>query len=279
MKYVYMESKYKVELDAVDKYIDNSYIHDIIRDYGFKIEGKFIPLDSNINVYEACFISLLTNIYIEKYKIKNTLNILEVGLAYGTSALILLNILLKYKYPKNYTVIDPNQSSQWKSIGHKNIDQFLQHMHKKLDYDLLEQYSTDAMPKLRKKYDISFIDGSHEEEIVIQDLINSDKKLVVNGLIIVDDVLHMGVKRAVHTFWKSYGKNYKRIYVDTGSMTFKNAPMLYNPKDIKKSFGNPNTMYCFQKLKHMEVEEPINNKSRKSKISKNSKSKSIKKTI
>jgi len=272
-----MEKKYKLELDAVDKYINNKYIHDIIRDYGFKLDGEFIPLNSNINVYEACFISLLTNIYIKNYKTKNTLNILEVGLAYGTSALILVNALIQYKHPKNYTVIDPNQSTQWKSIGHKNIEQFLGHMQKKLNYELLEKFSTDAMPKLRKKYDISFVDGAHEEEIVIQDLINSDKKLVVNGLIIVDDVLHAGVKRAVNTFWKSYGKKYRRICVDTANFSFREAPVLYNPIDVKKSFGNPNTMYCFQKLVSSDVEVVKKSvKSRKIKSKSKSKSSSTK---
>lgn len=269
-----MEQKYKAELDAVDKYIDNPYIHDIIKDYGFNLGGEFIPLDSNINVYEACFISLLVTIYIQKYKTTNTLNVLEIGLAYGTSALVIINAMLRYKHPKGYTVVDPNQSTQWKSIGHRNIDQFLGHMHKKLNYELLEQYSTDAVPKLRKKYDISFIDGSHEESIVIQDFMNSDKKLVVGGLIIADDVLHSGVKRAVHTFMKTYGHAYKRIYVNTETMTFKDAPMLYNPKDVKKSFGNPNTMYCFQKIRESGFDVKPIASTRKKKSRSKSKSRS-----
>ena len=243
-----IEEKYKIELNAVKKYIDNPYIYKIIKDYGFMVEGKFIPLDSNINVYEACFISLLINIYIKTYKTNDTLNILEVGLAYGTSALIILNQLLQYNHNKNYTVIDPNQNKQWKNIGKKNIDLFIEHMDKTLNYKLLEQYSTDAMPKLKKKYDICFIDGSHEETIVIKDLINSDAKLVVNGLIIVDDVKHTGVKNAVLSFWHCFSKCYKRISVNAETMSFVLEAELYDNRDTKKSFTNPNTMFCFQKI-------------------------------
>ena len=75
--------KYKVELDAVNKYIVNKFIYNIFYNYGFTINNKIIPLDSNINIYEACFISQLVNIYIKKYKENKKLNILEIGFAYG----------------------------------------------------------------------------------------------------------------------------------------------------------------------------------------------------
>ena len=240
--------KYKTELDAIKKYTDNDYIYKIFYNYGFTIENKFIPLDSNINVYEACFISILTNIYINNYKKKGVLNILEIGLAYGTSSLILINKLLKYKGSKSYDIIDMNQTEQWKSIGIKNIDKFLKYMKcKKLDYKLYEDSSTIIVPKLRKKYDIIFIDGSHDEKIVIQDIMNGDKKLILNGLMIIDDVLHYGVKSSIFQFVKKY-KNYKRISVDNDEISFFEEKNLYDKKSFKKSFLNPNTMFCFMKI-------------------------------
>jgi predicted O-methyltransferase YrrM len=235
--------KYKVELDAVEKYIDNKYIYDIFYNYGFKINNKFIELDSNINVYEACFIALLFNIYINKYKTKGTLNVLEIGLAYGTSALIIVNEMIKYKYKRTYTVVDPNQTKVWESIGVINIKNFLKHMNQKLDCKLYEESSTTVFDKFKKKFDISFIDGSHKEEIVLQDLINSDNKLVKNGLIIVDDVLHLEVKKALITFLNKY-KNYRKISIDINKFDFKfNEQNNFN----KKSFFNPSTMHCYQK--------------------------------
>ena len=55
-------------------------IYNIYYNYGFTINDKFIKLNSNINVYEACFTSQLTKKYIELYK-KGKLNILKIGLA------------------------------------------------------------------------------------------------------------------------------------------------------------------------------------------------------
>jgi predicted O-methyltransferase YrrM len=235
--------KYKTELDAVNKYIDNKFIYDIFYNYGFTINNKIIPLDSNINVYEACFISSLVNIYINKYKKNDELNILEIGLAYGTSCLIIINQILKYKYEKNYDIVDPNQTLQWKNIGTTNINNFLKFMDKKLNYNLHQESSTTVFNKLNKKYDISFIDGSHDEKIVILDIINSDQVLKPNGLIIIDDVLHKGVKNAILEFVKKIG-NYKRISIKNNDFIEEND--IYNVKE-KKSFTNPNTMYCFQK--------------------------------
>jgi predicted O-methyltransferase YrrM len=240
-----INKKYKTELNAVKKYIDNEYIYDIFYKYGFTINNKFIPLHSNINVYESVFISLLVNIYINKYKKKQKLNILEIGFAYGTSTLILLNQLIKYKYSKSYDVIDPNQTIQWKSIGIKNVEHFLCFMNTKIDFTLHEEDSLLAVPKLKKKYDISFIDGSHDEKIVIYDLIHSDKKLLINGLIIIDDVLHSGVKNAILDFFQKY-KNYRRISI--ANHDFYTEPILYDKKAMKRSFENPNSMFCFQKI-------------------------------
>ena len=241
--------KYKTELDAVNKYINNNYIYDIFYNYGFNLNNKFIKLDSNINVYEACFIAQLLNIYINTYKnIPNEpLRVVEVGLAYGTSALIIINEMIKYKYKTRYIVIDPNQTAQWNSIGIRNIKQFLKYMNSKLKIKLIEKYSTVAMPRLKKKYDISFIDGSHDELIVIEDIKNSDRLLIKNGLMIIDDVLHIGVKDAILKFFIK-NKNYTRISILENSNKFIRENTLYSHKMIKQSFNNPRTMYCFQKL-------------------------------
>ena len=61
--------------------------------------------------------------------------------------------------------------------------------------------------------------------------------------------------------------------MDTANFSFREAPMLYNPIDVKKSFGNPNTMYCFQKL---VSSEPVKSRKIKTKIKSSSKSRSSK---
>jgi len=236
--------KYKTQLDAIKLYINNDYIYNIFFNYGFTVDETFINLDSNINVYEACFIAQLVSIYIKTFKRNDELSVIEIGLAYGTSSLIIANEMIKYRFKKKYVIIDPNQTKQWKNVGIKNLNNFLKHLNKKLPYELIEESSDVAMTRLENKFDISFIDGSHEESIVIQDIKNSDRLLKENGLMILDDVLHTGVKDAIIDFFKD-NKNYFRICIDKGK--FKNENFLYDVKLEKKSFNNPKTMYCFQK--------------------------------
>jgi len=71
--------------------------------------------------------------------------------------------------------------------------------------------------------------------------------LCINGLIIIDDVLHKGVKDAILEFAKKY-KNYKRISINNKN-EFIEEKILYDTKYNKKSFNNPSTMFCFQKMK------------------------------
>ena len=240
--------KYANELDTIAKITNNEYIYKTFYNYYFTIEGSPVYLDSNINIYEAGFISLLMQIFITNKDNNNTLNVLEIGCAYGTSSIVIANMLVRYKYRKSMDIVDPNQSTHWKNIGLKNIAQFLQSVNKKLTYTLYEKYSEHVFNEIHgnKKYDIIFIDGSHDEKIVIQDLTNSANRLNINGLIIVDDVLHAGVKKAIFTFIKLYGKQFQRVIVADDMQNLKLIHGLYN-HNIKRSFTNPNTMYCFMK--------------------------------
>jgi predicted O-methyltransferase YrrM len=240
--------KYKKSLDEVSKLIDNQYIYDMFYSWSFKLHGKTVDFDSNINSYEACFIAQLIRIYAKEYK-KDTLplSIVEIGLARGTSALIIINELLKF--PSSYIAIDPNQTSQWDNIGRKNIEQFL-HIMKRSDYPItiMEESSTTGMPSLlasNTKLHISFIDGSHEENIVLQDIENSDKLLVKDGIMILDDVKHKGVKEAVIKYMTN-NEHYRRVSIQRN--LYKTETKLYDKDSSKESATNPNTMYCFQKL-------------------------------
>lgn len=240
--------KYKTELDNVIDIMNDEYLYNMWNKYGFTLNNKFIPFDSNINVYEACFINLLVYIYILTYKQDNKkMNILEIGLANGTSSIVILNKLLNYKGSVEYDIIDPNQTIQWKRRGISHIHSYLNlKKNKKIKINLLEDYSQIIMPKLKKKYDIIFIDGSHDEKIVIQDLLNSDKLIKINGFIIIDDVRHLGVKNALITFIQLKKNNYKRIVIkNRQEISYININN--KPKD-KKDIYNPNTMFCYQKI-------------------------------
>jgi predicted O-methyltransferase YrrM len=243
--------KYKDELNKVKKIINDPYIYDMWYHYGFKLNKQFIPLDSNINVYEALFISQCLNLYINHiHKINTKINILEIGLAYGTSSIIMLNQLIHLKNKIEYTIIDPNQTKQWNQIGLKHIHSYLKLKHKNnnknIIIDLKEEYSQNSLPKLRIKYDFIFIDGSHDKKIVLQDLENSYKLLKLNGLVLLDDVKHIGVKEAIQLFFKKYNKHFFKITIKNNEFHKESVDNFIISN--KKNINNPNTMYCYQKI-------------------------------
>ena len=102
------------------------------------------------------------------------------------------------------------------------------------------------MTNINKKHDFIFIDGSHDEKIVIQDLYNSHKILKSNGLIILDDVKHEGVKNAINKFMKKKYKKYNKISIKNNKFNKENV--LDFEISHKKNINNPNTMYCYQKI-------------------------------
>ena len=80
--------KHKKDLDYIKKYTnDDNYILNMWTLYGFTLNNKFYELDSNINIYEGLFINLMIKVYLNKFFKSKELNILEIGLAYGTSSL------------------------------------------------------------------------------------------------------------------------------------------------------------------------------------------------
>jgi predicted O-methyltransferase YrrM len=252
------EIKYSKELTLVKQIINNEYIYNMFLDYAFSLNNQIIKLNSNINVYEALFLSLLTKIYLTKKSPKHKLNILEIGLAYGTSSIIILNHFINYERMGKYYIFDPNQSTQWNSVGIKHIQQFIQlHTNNRSIMKRIKLYEiTSTNMNIKKKIDISFIDGSHDEKIVIKDIINTDNLLRKNGLVIIDDVLHSGVKKAIIDFFIKNKKRYSIVSINDSHDDFiikriKNIDSIYNKINYsvdKMNIKNPCTMFCF--IKH-----------------------------
>jgi predicted O-methyltransferase YrrM len=110
---------------------------------------------------------------------------LEVGLAFGTSALYLCDALAEVGAKKHY-IVDPNQSTEWKGIGIENLRRA---GHDRL-VELRELPSHVALPELLDegvKLDFCFHDGWHVFDQTLSDFIYVDKMLRVGGLLAVDD--------------------------------------------------------------------------------------------
>jgi predicted O-methyltransferase YrrM len=246
-KYIY--DKYKTELDLLNKYINNEYIYNIHYSRVIFINELCFFLNSNINQYECIFLNNIIKNYIKTHP-KKIYNIFEIGCAYGTSGMIISNIFTKIKNTLNFWSIDPNQRFQWHNIGDYNINNIIkQSPYKNINWNLIEQYSHESIQYLQSlniHFDICFIDGAHDFINVYGDIVLTDSILNINGIIILDDIKHDGVKESVLYFFK-HNDRYKRIYFND-NLELQYTKSLYTYNKSTKSFTNPDTMYAFIKL-------------------------------
>lgn len=110
---------------------------------------------------------------------------LEVGLAYGISALYICEALREVG-AKRHIVIDPNQQNHWQNIGLHNIQA--------AGYaDLAEHISHGselALPQLlrdRVEIEFAFIDGYHIYDQTLVEFYYIDRLLKPGGIVVFDD--------------------------------------------------------------------------------------------
>ena len=237
-----MFEKYQDKFKLLFKHINNPYIFKTILYWGSWHIDRFRPLNSSINVYEMVFLHKLVKIF-------KCYNCLEIGFATGVSAMTILNSIgkLLLKNPKKHgqlTSIDPFQVSAWHSYGKHNanviVEQY-QDRNVNLEHHLIETTSDPALQRLiddKKQYDMIFIDGGHDYETVKYDIEKSHQLIKNFGIIILDDVRHFDVKKALKEFLE-HNKTWHRI-----SITKENKISYKKPDESK--YNNPVTMFAYQ---------------------------------
>ena len=135
---------------------------------------------------------------LKQTKAKHTL---EVGFAYGTSALAFAE---HHQEMGNtgivHTILDPNQKGtgegHWESIGIAN----LKRVGFGKQYKLIEESSATALPALLKKkkvwLDVALIDGWHLFDYTLLDIFYCLAMVRVGGVVIVDDKRMKAVRAA-----------------------------------------------------------------------------------
>jgi predicted O-methyltransferase YrrM len=147
-------------------------------------EGESLRVHSSISTDEGLFLQELIR------RFKPTLT-LEIGLAFGVSALYICEALEKTSNAR-HTVIDPHQyldpwgGNGWKGAGLYNLRQ--------AGYgsmvDFIDLPSYQALPQLElsgQKIDFAFIDGWHTFDYSLIDFFYIDKMLRVDGIVVFDD--------------------------------------------------------------------------------------------
>lgn len=122
---------------------------------------------------------------------------IEIGLAYGFSALFACEGLLINNRPNSrHVIIDPFQTTGYKNCG-------LQLLEEAGVIDLIEHHSEESqilLPRFLtegRTFEFAFVDGSHFFERVFLDLIYLGRLVKPGGIIFVDDYQLPAIARAV----------------------------------------------------------------------------------
>lgn len=151
------------------------------------VDGDSIPLHSQIPRDEGEFLQRL----VRECGAQKTL---EVGLAFGISALYICDALEKNAATEHHT-IDPFQNNQyWQNIGLKNIERagFADiHTH----HNLLSHQAFPQIELQGHQFDFIFIDGAHNFDYVMVDFFCADRVLKDGGLLVLDDCTYDGIRK------------------------------------------------------------------------------------
>lgn len=210
--YEITKKTFKSYYNKYDELIKSKYLKDLLlyKYYYFKEKKELIEVNSNISLNEGIEIFKI----IKQYKPKK---VVEIGFATGISTLFILCAL-----DKNATLfsIDPYQKIQWNKFGLINVNNLLEELNlSKSMHNFIEDYSINFFNRTNELYDLVFIDGDHSYNGTMTDLIGSNKILKKNGLMIIDDVLHYDVKKALSNFLEK-NNNYKKIDINLATMNF-----------------------------------------------------------
>jgi predicted O-methyltransferase YrrM len=144
--------------------------------------------------------------------------IVEVGLAYGSSALAVGEALVSVgRRRPRHIIIDPLQATEWSNAGW----QVLRSAGLDTIARLILQPSSTALPQLLAEgltADAAFVDGSHRFHEVFVDLYFLRKLVRPGGMIVVDDYWWPSVRTAARYFEANMGWRAIPSAFDTGTI-------------------------------------------------------------
>ena len=203
-----VELTYKDYYKNFDKLIYSKFLKNLLLYKIYKTKNNIYYLNSNISINEGIFLYNLINKY-------NPKKILEIGFACGISSAFILTSMNKNSILKS---VDPFQKIYWDGFGLNVVKEILKE--KKLksnNHEWISNYSHTYFKNNKEKFDFCFIDGDHSYKGTMIDLIGCNKILELNGILVIDDVLHKDVKKALNDFFK-INNNYKKIEYELYTM-------------------------------------------------------------
>lgn len=205
-----IKSRYDSFYKNFNKSIKSKILKDLLLFRNFEYKNQIYHLNSNISINEGLFLFYL----IKKY---NPKKLLEIGLACGISASFMLVSMDK---KAKLISVDPFQKYQWDSFGLNVVSEIIkENKLTKSNHKWEPLYSHRFFSKKNNNYDLCFIDGDHSYKGTMIDLEGCHNLLKKDGLLVIDDVLHGPVKKALHDFLLKYNGIYKKIDYNLKTMS------------------------------------------------------------
>ncbi len=172
------------------------------------LEGNSFYEHLTINLYQKLYTKQVNLFWCGK---QAKTRICEIGFNAGHSTMLML--LGREKTPIDFTIFD---------IGHhayiKPCLEYIQNKFNYINFEYIEGDSVLTIPKwiddnpsLVNSFDVVHVDGGHSENCIKNDMINADKLVNLDGIIIIDDTNHSHINRYVNIYVSS-GK-YKELNV------------------------------------------------------------------
>lgn len=171
-------------------------------------DKKVFPDNSNIPPFRTASIPSAEGESLREWVVKEkAVTAIEVGLAFGFSALYICEGLLQNKEAKaKHTIIDAfqTQKDKYDSYGlnilakaglEKNIE-----FHGEKSYFVLPRLLRED-----RKFDFGFIDGCHLFDYVFLDLFYLGQLIKMGGIIFIDDYNNVAIRKAASFFVKNLG--------------------------------------------------------------------------
>jgi predicted O-methyltransferase YrrM len=188
-------------------------------------------LDRNGEPVQIAGVSTLNNLRVIRELIlrKRMSRTLEVGLAYGGSALVCLSTLKECAVGDfHHTSIDPFENSHWRGCALRAIEE----EGYGANFTHEEGFSGLVLPDLvrrKAQFDLIYIDGSHLFEDVFIDFFYSVQLLSTGGIVLFDDCTDKHVKKVIRFVRGNYSSILEEV--DLG-------PYEDPDKPLKKRIGN-----------------------------------------
>lgn len=182
-----------------------------------KPSGEQVDVHSNVSPGEGAFLQQLVA------QLRPRVS-LEVGLAYGVSALYLCDALAAVG-AERHIVIDPNQiagewGDSWQGVGLENLERAghgeLVAFHGEPSFRVLPRLEAEGT-----RLDFAFIDGWHTFDYTLLDFFYVDRMLRSGGLVVVDDAQWPSVRKALRYVLTNRGYRVRACFTPENAPPFR----------------------------------------------------------